>query len=184
MPIAACSNPPVRGHGALLVLVTNARGCVTPQDWERLRRMITRRAGYRCEICGAAEDRGRWLEAHERWAYHDPNGVPALRRLICLCSDCHLTTHLGYANVTGRSERALAHLRQVTGMTDEQVRRHVRAANDLWTARSRHIWSRDLRILTTTRSPSAAPNTPPTGPPSDHAADGPTIAERALNNVR
>ncbi|MHA6629156.1 DUF5710 domain-containing protein [Pseudonocardia sichuanensis] len=59
---------------------TNVRTCVSPQDWERLRRMITRRAGQKCEVCGAGEDRTvqRWLEAHERWAYDEqPSAAPA-----------------------------------------------------------------------------------------------------------
>jgi len=68
---------------------TNVRTCVSQQDWERLRRMINRRAGHRCEICDRPEDRDTrlWLEAHERWAYDTATGVQALRRLICLCSD-------------------------------------------------------------------------------------------------
>ena len=65
------------GHGLFVDMVprtcwfTNVRSCVDQRDWERLRRMITRRAGHRCEICGAGQDRaaGQWLEAHERWAY-------------------------------------------------------------------------------------------------------------------
>jgi len=67
---------------------TNVRTCVSPKDWERLRRMITRRAGQRCEACGAGEDHTvkRWLEAHERWSFDDPTGTQVLRRLICLCS--------------------------------------------------------------------------------------------------
>ena len=36
---------------------TNVRSCVSQQDWERLRRMVTVRAGQRCEVCGAAPDR-------------------------------------------------------------------------------------------------------------------------------
>ena len=94
--------------------------------------MITRRAGERCEACGACEDRTvkRWLEAHERWAYDEQSGVQALRRLICLCSACHLSTHLGYANVTGRADQALAYLRAVNGMTEAEVSHHVRVAND------------------------------------------------------
>lgn len=68
--------------------------------------MIYSRAGHRCEACHAPLDRtaGRQLEAHERWAYDDVTGVQALRRLICLCN-CHLSTHLGFANVTGRADR-------------------------------------------------------------------------------
>lgn len=44
---------------------TNVRSCVSQQDWEQLRRMITRRAKHRCEACGRGEDREnrRWLEA-------------------------------------------------------------------------------------------------------------------------
>jgi Domain of unknown function (DUF5710) len=143
---------------------TNVRTCVSPQDWERLRRMITRRAGQRCEICGASEDRSvqRWLEAHERWAYDDAAGVQTLRRLICLCSDCHLSTHLGYANVTGRADQALTHLRAVTGSTDTQIGQHVRDANQLWTDRSRRVWRLDLSMLTSAGVTLARPDAPVT----------------------
>jgi hypothetical protein len=152
---------------------TNVRTCVSPQDWERLRRMITRRAGQQCEACGAGEDRAvqRWLEAHERWAYDEQTGVQALRRLICLCSACHLSTHLGYANVTGRADQALAHLRTVTGMTDAEVSRHVLDANALWTARSARVWTLDLSMLTDAGVTLARP---------EKAADRPAAAERAL----
>lgn len=143
---------------------TNVRTCVSQQDWERLRRMITRRAEQRCEICGATEDRAarRRLEAHERWAYNDATGVQTLRRLICLCSDCHLSTHLGYANVTGRADQALTHLSTVTGMTDTQIDNHVRAANQLWITRSRRTWSLDLSMLTTAGVTLAQPEDPAT----------------------
>ena len=143
---------------------TNVRTCVSQQDWERLRRMITRRADNRCEICGAGEDRAvrRWLEAHERWVYDDVTGVQALRRIICLCSDCHLSTHLGYANVTGRAGEALAHLHAVTGMTDTQIVQHLRAANELWTTRSQRIWNLDLSMLTTAGVTLARPEDPAT----------------------
>lgn len=149
------------------------RTCVSPQDWERFRRMITRRAGQECEACGAGEDRTvqRRLEAHERWAYDDRTGVQALRRLICLCSDCHLSTHLGYANGTGRAAQALAHLRAVTGMTTAEVDRHVHAAGELWKRRSARVWTLDLTMLTDVGVTLARPT---------KAADRPAAAERAL----
>src|SRR6201991_4309246 len=146
---------------------TNVRTCVSRQDWERLRRMITRRAREVCEVCGAGQDRAmkRWLEAHERWAYDDRTGVQALRRLICLCSDCHLSTHLGYANVTGRADQALTHLRTVTGMTDAEISRHVHEANETWEIRSQRAWTLDLSILTDARITLARPE-----PAADRAA--------------
>ncbi|MEF3112339.1 DUF5710 domain-containing protein [Streptomyces chrestomyceticus] len=129
---------------------TNVRSCVTARDWERLRRTITRRAGRRCETCGAAEDRGagRWLEAHERWVFDDTARVQTLKRLICLCTDCHTVTHFGYAQVRGLEARAFAHLTKVTGMTGEAARQHVRDAFDVWERRSRVTWELDLGILT------------------------------------
>lgn len=91
---------------------SNVRSCVDQRDWERLRRMITNRADRRCEVCRRGQDRetGRWLEAHERWAYDDSNSVQALRRLICLCTDCHTTTHFGFASISGKSDEAFKHL--------------------------------------------------------------------------
>ena len=128
---------------------TNVRTCVSPRDWERLRRMITRRAGFACEACGAGENRTRrlWLEAHERWSYDGGTQLQTLRRLICLCSACHLVTHLGLADVEGRVGEALAHLRSVTGMDEPEARRHIAAAFDLWKARSRRDWTLDLGVL-------------------------------------
>lgn len=141
---------------------TNVRTCVSQRDWERLRRMITRRAGHRCEICARPEDREqrRWLEAHERWAYDEHTGVQSLRRLICLCSDCHLATHMGFANVTGRTDHAVAHLQAVTGMTDDQADDHIAAAARRWAEQSGRTWALDLSMLTdagVTLTPPAEP---------------------------
>ncbi|MFF3843363.1 DUF5710 domain-containing protein [Streptomyces sp. NPDC001930] len=129
---------------------TNVRSCVAQADWERLRRMITGRAGQRCEACGAGEDRParRWLEAHERWTYDATTRVQTLKRLICLCTDCHTVTHFGLAQVRGIEDRAFAHLVKVTGMGEPQAREHVRTAFAVWEDRSRYDWELDLGILT------------------------------------
>jgi len=128
---------------------TNVRSCVDQRDWERLRRMITTRAGQRCEVCHRSQDRDahRWLEAHERWAYDDSNNVQALRRLICLCTDCHTATHFGLASINGKSAEASKHLCTVTGLTTNQVNQHIDAAFALWRRRSAITWELDLNIL-------------------------------------
>jgi hypothetical protein len=144
------------GNGLFVDLVpsscwfTNVRSCVTPRDWERLRRMITRRAGMRCEACGAREDREaqRWLEAHERWVYDDATRTQHLKRLICLCTDCHTVTHYGYAQVRGLEAKAFAHLVKVTGMSRSEARRHISTAFTLWDLRSATSWNLDLSVLT------------------------------------
>ena len=128
---------------------TNVRSCISEQDWERLRRPVVRRAQHRCEACAAPEDRaaGRWLDVHERWSYDEQAGVQHLRRLIVLCKLCHLVTHFGYANVTGRTDEALAHLKAVTGMSHGQAIAQIRAAENLWIERSGRRWELDLSIL-------------------------------------
>jgi hypothetical protein len=128
---------------------SNVRSCVDQRDWERLRRMITNRADQRCEVCQRGQDREarRWLEAHERWAYDDSNNVQALRRLICLCTDCHTTTHFGLASINGKSTEALKHLYTVTGLPADQASQHIDAAFVFWRRRSTITWDLDLNIL-------------------------------------
>lgn len=156
------------GQGLFVDLVpsscwfTNLRSCVTPRDWERLRRMITSRADHRCEVCGATADREarRWLEAHERWTFDQATRTQALRRLICLCIDCHHVTHYGYASqVLGLENQVFAHLMKVTKMTPAQASEHVDAAFTLWGRRSGIIWTLDLSILTSAGITLTAPPT-------------------------
>lgn len=130
---------------------TNIRSAVSPRDWDRLRRMVYHRAGNRCEACGTLPDHaaGLYLEAHERFAYDKRTGVQMLRRLICLCTACHATTHFGFTSLGGEaaSEAALAHLRLVTGMTRSQAERHVSEAFALWERRSSLRWQVNLSVI-------------------------------------
>lgn len=130
---------------------TNVRYCVSAQDWERLRQMLLIRADHLCEACGRGEDREiqRWLEAHERWSYEPATATQTLRRLICLCSDCHRTTHFGLAQVKGQADAAFEHLRAVTGMTIGQADTHIAEAFDTWQRRSARAWHLNLDMLTT-----------------------------------
>lgn len=170
------------GNGLFVDLVpqtcwfTNIRSCVDRRDWERLRRVITRRAGRRCEVRGAGEDRERrrLLEAHERWAYDERARVQTLKRLICLCTDCHTVTHYGHARVRGVEAQAFAHLVEVTGMTEAQARQHVRTAFAVWERRSRVAWELDLGILTGAGIGLAPP------PGADVRAE---VSERTLRSV-
>lgn len=160
---------------------TNVRSAVVPRDWERLRKMVYRRAGQRCEACGAGKnaDASRWLEAHERWTYlrAQPSGrlVQRLVRLVCLCTACHQVTHFGHAQVTGREQDALEHLCHVNGWTAQQAWAHVDAAAQKWRRRSEHTWELDLSILTD----AGVTITPPPA-----AAERPEHAATALRDAR
>lgn len=157
---------------------SNVRSAVAIADWDRLRRMITGRAGRHCEICGLGENRSRhrFLEAHERWAYNETTSTQWLRRLICLCSDCHAVTHYGLSSLRGRAEEAHAHLRRVTGMTAAQADAHIESAARLWAERSRRDWTLDLSILTSAGIRLAPP--PPAASRSDIA--GQMVAQNPI----
>lgn len=128
---------------------TNARTCLNARDWKRLRRMVLRRAGGKCEVCGRGEERQmkRQLELHERWAFDGETRVQRLRRLVCLCSDCHAVTHFGLAEIRGKESEAIAHLRTVTGMTVSEAEAHVDEARAVWSERCATAWELDLGIL-------------------------------------
>lgn len=129
----------------------NVRSAVIRRDWDRLRTMVYRRAGHRCEGCGSRPNpaHGLLLEAHERFTYDPRSGVQRLVRLICLCTACHGVTHFGFTALggAGEAEAALGHLQLVTGMTRDQAERHVRAAFALWERRSAVRWQLDLSVI-------------------------------------
>lgn len=176
------------GQGLFVDLVptscwfTNVRSCVSQQDWERLRNMVTTRSGRVCEICGAQEDRQakRWMEVHERWDYDRARGVQSLRRLICLCTDCHTVTHIGLAGIQGRGEQAMTHLMAVTGMDRALADRHVTEAFSLWKARSARTWELDLSLLTGIGVTIAKPDSPA----ERQRLGGTTTAERRRGGQR
>jgi hypothetical protein len=140
---------------------TNVRSCVTPRDWDRLRLMIYRRAGHRCEACGSERDSetGVYLEAHERWAFLSGN-VQVLKRLICLCTPCHEVTHFGLATVRERDAEALRHLMRVNNWHHRTAQDHVDDAFRLWRIRSASDWALDIGMLTAVGISAIKPPTP------------------------
>jgi hypothetical protein len=156
------------GEGLFVDLVpsscwfTNVRICVAPRDWERIRRMITSRTDSHCEACGRPADRetGRRMEAHERWSFDDILKVQTLRRLVCLCQDCHQTTHFGLAQIRGMEKVVRAHLAEVTGMIEAQIEAHLSEAKRVWRQRSVSEWTLDLSMLTSAGVRLSAPPDP------------------------
>lgn len=135
---------------------TNVRACVSVTDWERIRRMVVNRAENQCEVCGAFADQPRklYLEVHERWDYTleiQDNGpqfpVQTLKRLICLCSDCHRATHFGLAELQGKGPATFAHLKMVLRLESPEVEDLIDQAEALYAERSKLEWCLDLTIL-------------------------------------
>jgi len=143
------------GNGLFVDLIpssswwTNVRSAVAPTDWDRLRRTVYRRADYRCEACGAAQDpaRGIRMEAHERFTYDAAAGIQRLVRLVCFCQWCHAATHLGMAGIRGIQDEAVTHLMVVTGMDPAQANDHIDEAFARWERRSDIPWRVDLSMI-------------------------------------
>ena len=116
-------------------------------DWDRLRMHVYDRVQGLCEACGVdAVAAGSRLECHERWEYRPP--VQKLVRLVALCRDCHLATHIGFAEKIGKGVEAMAHLRKVTGMTSAEAEEHTRNAIEVCRRRSWESWCIDCSLLT------------------------------------
>ena len=124
---------------------------------------------------GEDRDAKRWLEVHERWAYDEDAHRQVLKRLICLCADCHHVTHYGHsAKVLGIEDEVFSHLVDVTKMTSDQAETHVETAFALWRQRSQSTWDLDLSLLTDAGIAVAAA-------PRD--SDRPVVASEALSST-
>lgn len=114
---------------------SNIRSILPTQDWDLLRRVVYRRAGYLCEICGG---RGpdHPVECHEVWRYDETTRTQVLERMIGLCPACHGVKHMGRSQVVGKGDEALAHLAAVNGWPPDLAQRYVDLAFFVWGKRS------------------------------------------------
>ncbi|WP_449279232.1 DUF5710 domain-containing protein [Leucobacter sp. GX0328] len=155
LPSAAASEDRSFGGGLYVDLVpqscwfTNVRSCVSKRDWNRIRRMMSDRAGHQCEICGSRRDKEakRWLEAHERWDYDEEQAIQTLRRLILLCTDCHTATHFGHASLRGKEDIATFVLARVNNWSAQELMDHIDQAFIDWRRRSQLSWRLDISLL-------------------------------------
>lgn len=46
----------------------NLRKLLTKTEWDKVRKAVYKRAGYKCEICGGKGEKHP-VEAHEEWLY-------------------------------------------------------------------------------------------------------------------
>ena len=81
------------------------------KHWDKLRKLVYKRANYSCEICGG----GPKIECHEVWHFDIKKRVQKLVMLVCLCHDCHSAKHFGHAYLTGKSKVAVQHICKING---------------------------------------------------------------------
>ncbi|MGH6872847.1 MAG: 3'-5' exonuclease [Rhizomicrobium sp.] len=139
----------------------NVRAVVAGDTWEALRWHLgaalfrprflsldlpehTYRERLKCAYCGAEQ---RSLDLHELWHFDDDNRVQRLIGLEPICSKCHLSVHMGYANATGRTQEAKTHLASVNGWTAAQAKTHSDQTFALWESRAATRYELDVSYL-------------------------------------
>ncbi len=126
----------------------NVRSAVPSSDWKQLRKQTAMAAGWHCQICGGKGP--RWpVECHEIWHYDDDTHYQTLIGLIALCPSCHEVKHMGFSELRGKKEEAVAHLALVNGWSLTGAFDYVDNAFELWRKRSGHTWQLDISWLTT-----------------------------------
>ncbi len=98
----------------------------------------------------AAERGPRWpVECHEIWHYDDDSQCQTLTGLIALCPSCHEVKHMGFSELRGKKDEAVAHLALANGWSLQGAFDYVDEAFDVWRERSRHAWQLDISWLGT-----------------------------------
>jgi DNA polymerase III subunit epsilon len=139
----------------------NVRAVVGAATWEALRWYLGARrsrpgslavpfpdAPYRTELrCFYCQTIQEALDLHEEWYYDDAKRTQHLITLKPICSGCHLSKHLGHAQIIGRGEEAINHLAQVNGWSKRQARQHTTSAFAQWRSRKDTTYTLDVSAL-------------------------------------
>jgi len=96
---------------------------------------------YKRELCGSENK----LHAHERFSY--AGNIQKLERFVCVCEDCDRVIHYGKAKIDGYEKEAKQQLKNVRGMSDEEIEEHTKNYFELWSKRSKKKWNVDFSII-------------------------------------
>ncbi|MEO2202185.1 hypothetical protein ABGV42_00320 [Paenibacillus pabuli] len=128
----------------------NLRNNFSSEDWDIIRRLVYKRAGHRCEICDTT---GR-MSAHEIWDYveSDSGNFVTLAGLICLCDDCHMCKHWGYAQMqadVGKLDMVSLekHFMKVNSCRKTTLEKHKAISFAEWNRRSSLEWQLNIDYL-------------------------------------
>jgi hypothetical protein len=89
------------------------------------------------------------VECNEIWHYDDDRQRHTLTGLIALCPSCHEVKHMGFSELRGKNDEAVAHLALVNGWSLQGAFDYVDKAFDVWRERSRHAWQLVITWLET-----------------------------------
>jgi hypothetical protein len=111
---------PIPG-GSTLASLANL---LPPWQWDRVRRSVYQRAGYRCQACG----REGMLHCHEVWQYNEETSIQWLRGFATLCKDCHDVKHILFNRDAARHKELMRHFAAVNHISPEEAEAYLEAA--------------------------------------------------------
>lgn len=129
---------------------TNVRSEVPKKTWDKIRKEVYKKAGYKCEICGG-KGNTHPVEAHEIWDYDDKNKVQTLKGIIALCPNCHMCKHWGLSSIRGKENVCVKHMMKVNKWSKDDVQHYIEACFELWHRRSSHKWKLDISWLNSSK---------------------------------
>ena len=98
-----------------------------PKDkWDKIRREVYRKAGYRCEVC---LDGSGTLNCHEQWSFDDRKRIQRLVGFQCVCGLCHDTIHYGRSSQVHNAaylEELMKHWMEVNRKTKKDWEAHLK----------------------------------------------------------
>lgn len=126
--------------------MSNVRSVVSKSRWDTIKSAVAAKAWNVCRICGDVGPKHP-VECHEIWHYDDVKLIQKLTGMIALCPNCHMCKHFGFAQVSGKSEKALKHLMKTNELTRLTAEATVKRAFVVWAERSKKRWMLDISIL-------------------------------------
>lgn len=93
-------------------------------EWDRIRRSVYKRSGYRCQICG----RDARLNCHEVWYHNERTGYQWLMGFEALCDDCHGVKHILSVRNRRIFDRLANHFMEVNKVGYQELQSHLRDA--------------------------------------------------------
>lgn len=110
-----------------------------------LRRFVVRRAGHVCEVCGKIASPRQF----ERWEYNRKTRIRTIRRLICLCKQCQISSQRDLEGAPFNNHNALeSQMRLYRGITYEQLLVYAAEQREIQRSYRAIRWRSDISLLT------------------------------------